>query len=86
MTAWYSAIRNPKFPYRRFGAPGPFFFILRFWEPRSAVDLGLGGCFLRAARLAFLRSSLDRFFVFINSLVDHKGPTQLSPQPRTKPQ
>ena len=45
--------------YRRLGAPGPLFFILRFWEPRSAVDLGSGGRFLRAARFNLLRSALS---------------------------
>lgn len=48
----------------RFAVPRAIFFTLRFNEPRGAVRLALGAAFLRAARLAFLRSSLLSDFVF----------------------
>jgi len=58
-------------PYR-FAAPRTIFFTFRFFEPR-AYSRGFKGfsafTFLRAARLAFLRSSLLSFFVFAMSAV-----------------
>ena len=52
--------------FRRGGAPGPFLLTLGLPEPRGSVRFGLGGCFLRAARFNFLRSSLSlTFFVFM---------------------
>ena len=54
------------FSYRRGGAPGPRFLILGLREPRGSVRFGLGGRFLRAARLSFFRSALSlMFLVFI---------------------
>jgi len=47
-----------------FAVPRAIFFILRFAEPRGTVRLALGVAFLRAARFAFLRSSLLSDFVF----------------------
>ena len=47
-----------------FAVPRAIFFTLRFWEPRGVVRLALGAAFLRAARFAFLRSSLLSDFVF----------------------
>lgn len=44
-------------PYRRVGAPGPFFLIFGLREPRGSVCLALGGRFLRAARFSLLRSA-----------------------------
>ena len=51
----------------RLAVPRASFFTLRFSEPRGAVRFALAGCFLRAARLAFLRSSLLNFLVFAMS-------------------
>jgi hypothetical protein len=52
--------------YRLGGAPGPRFLILGLREPRGSVRFGLGGRFLRAARLSFFRSALSlMFLVFI---------------------
>jgi hypothetical protein len=56
-------IANRYFFYR-FAVPRAIFFILRFAEPRGTVRLALGVAFLRAARFAFLRSSLLSDFVF----------------------
>jgi hypothetical protein len=50
--------------FYRFAVPRTIFFTLRFREPRGAVRFALGVAFLRAARLAFLRSSLLSDFVF----------------------
>jgi hypothetical protein len=47
-----------------FAVPRTIFFTLRLSEPRGAVRFALGAAFLRAARLAFLRSSLLSVFVF----------------------
>ena len=47
-----------------FAVPRANFFTLRFCEPRGAVRLAFGVAFLRAARFAFLRSSLLSDFVF----------------------
>ena len=44
--------------------PRAIFFTLRFWEPRGVVRFALGVAFFRAARFAFLRSSLLSDFVF----------------------
>ena len=43
--------------------PRAIFFTLRFFEPRGYSRGFLGACFLRAVRLAFLRSSLLSTFV-----------------------
>ena len=51
----------------RFAVPRTIFFTLRFAEPRGTVRLAFGAAFLRAARLAFLRSSLLSAFVFAMS-------------------
>ncbi len=49
--------------------PRAIFFIFRLVEPRGVVRLALGAAFLRAARFAFLRSSLLSFLVLaMNSL------------------
>ena len=50
-----------------FAAPRTIFFILRLSEPRGAVRFALAGAFLRAARFAFLRSSLLSDVVFAMS-------------------
>jgi hypothetical protein len=58
--------------FYRLAAPRTIFFTLRFFEPR-AYSRGFSGfsafTFLRAARRAFLRSSLVSFFVFAMSAV-----------------
>jgi len=51
----------------RLDAPRTIFFTLRLADPRGTVRLPSGFsvfCFLRAVRLAFLRSSLLKLFVF----------------------
>jgi hypothetical protein len=56
-------------PYR-FAWPRAIFFTLRFAEPRGTVRLAFGAAFFRAARFAFLRSSLLSFLVLaMNALV-----------------
>ena len=47
-----------------FAVPRAIFLTLRFKDPRGAVRLAFGVAFLRAVRLAFLRSSLLSDFVF----------------------
>jgi len=44
--------------------PRTIFFTLRLAEPRGVVRFALGAAFLRAARFAFLRSSLLSAVVF----------------------
>lgn len=51
----------------RFAVPRTIFFTLRFKEPRGAVRFAFAGAFLRAARFAFLRSSLLSDLVFAMS-------------------
>src|SRR5437588_12403111 len=76
----------------RFATPRTIFFTFFLRSPRAPVRLGLGGAFLRDARLAFLRSSLDNLLVlairFVNSLsnlIAQKKMTRPFPAARTSP-
>jgi hypothetical protein len=72
MTSGPSTLATISAAAYRLDAPRTIFFTLRLADPRGTVRLPSGFsvfCFLRAVRLAFLRSSLLKLFVFAMNAV-----------------